>query len=145
MKDSNQFHAVCLDTYPPCVYMTDVSHRIAAIVHGYNKNAGETCVSITVTIGWFIQRRFAYLLNWKPIFRWHIHSMPDQMFAFICWKKKSDDLWPCWLPSFHAMRTTKGNSFVAFQSIIWIKYRKRWVAHFESTETVEIDLIVCRL
>lgn len=45
MKDSNQFHAVCLDTYPPCVYMTDVSHRIAAIVHGYNKNAGETCVS----------------------------------------------------------------------------------------------------
>lgn len=46
MKDSNQFHAVCLDTYPPCVYMTDVSHRIAAIIHGYNKNAGETCVSV---------------------------------------------------------------------------------------------------
>lgn len=39
MKESNQFHAVCLDTYPPCVYMNDVSHSVAALVHKYNDDA----------------------------------------------------------------------------------------------------------
>jgi len=45
MQDSNQFHAVCLDTYPPCVYMNDVSHGIANLIHTINKIAGRTLVS----------------------------------------------------------------------------------------------------
>lgn len=44
MKDSNQFHAICLDTYPPCVYMNDVSHSIADLVHNINKAAGKNIV-----------------------------------------------------------------------------------------------------
>lgn len=36
MIDSNQFHAVCLDSYPPIKYMNDVSHKIANLVHVYN-------------------------------------------------------------------------------------------------------------
>lgn len=40
MKDSNQFHAICLDTYPPCTYMNDVSHAIVDMVHTYNKFMG---------------------------------------------------------------------------------------------------------
>lgn len=36
MEDSNQFHAVCLDTFPPCVYMNDTSHAITDLVHTYN-------------------------------------------------------------------------------------------------------------
>lgn len=36
MRDSNQFHAVCLDTTPPCVYMNDTSHSIANFIHVYN-------------------------------------------------------------------------------------------------------------
>lgn len=36
MKDSNQFHAVCLDTYPPCTYMNDISHAITNLLHSYN-------------------------------------------------------------------------------------------------------------
>lgn len=40
MKDSNQFHAVCLDTYPPCTYMNDVSHAIVDLVHAYNESHG---------------------------------------------------------------------------------------------------------
>lgn len=45
MKDSNQFHAVCLDTYPPCVYMNDVSHSIVKFVHEYNRVCNEVKVS----------------------------------------------------------------------------------------------------
>ena len=40
MKDSNNLHAVCLDTYPPCVYMSDVSHAAVALVHKINEVCG---------------------------------------------------------------------------------------------------------
>jgi diphosphomevalonate decarboxylase len=36
MKDSNQMHAVCLETYPPCIYMNDTSHLIVDLIHSYN-------------------------------------------------------------------------------------------------------------
>ncbi|KAJ2709186.1 diphosphomevalonate decarboxylase, partial [Coemansia spiralis] len=36
MQDSNQFHAVCLDTYPPISYMNDTSRAIVALVHAFN-------------------------------------------------------------------------------------------------------------
>jgi len=36
MQDSNQFHAVCLDTYPPIFYMNDTSRAIIRLVTAYN-------------------------------------------------------------------------------------------------------------
>lgn len=45
IKESNQFHAICLDTYPPCVYMNDQSHNIAHFIHKYNDKAGAVRVS----------------------------------------------------------------------------------------------------
>lgn len=41
MRDSNQFHAVCLDTYPPCVYLNQTSHEIINFVHDYNEACGQ--------------------------------------------------------------------------------------------------------
>lgn len=37
MADSNQFHAVCLDTEPPIFYLNDVSRSIIALVTEYNR------------------------------------------------------------------------------------------------------------
>lgn len=62
MKDSNQFHAVCLDSYPPLVYMNDVSHKIAAVVHEYNKYQNATKVSKT-NCTHFIRFIFLYLFS----------------------------------------------------------------------------------
>ena len=51
MRDSNQFHSVCADTYPPIFYMNDVSRQIVRIAHAYNKWAGETRVAYTYDAG----------------------------------------------------------------------------------------------
>lgn len=37
MKDSNQFHAVCLDTFPPIFYLNDVSRSIIHIISELNR------------------------------------------------------------------------------------------------------------
>lgn len=57
MKDSNQFHAVCMDSYPPLVYMNDVSHKISSLVHMYNKQNNAAKVSrkmLTLTISFIL-------------------------------------------------------------------------------------------
>lgn len=41
MKDSNQFHAVCLDTYPPIFYLNQTSKRIIHIIHTLNDLAAK--------------------------------------------------------------------------------------------------------
>ncbi|CAB4065700.1 MVD [Lepeophtheirus salmonis] len=39
MKDSNQFHAICMDTYPPNPYLNDTSHSVSSLVC-YTYDAG---------------------------------------------------------------------------------------------------------
>lgn len=36
MRDSNQFHSVCLDTFPPIFYLNDTSRGIIQLIHEYN-------------------------------------------------------------------------------------------------------------
>jgi diphosphomevalonate decarboxylase len=36
MADSNQFHSICLDTYPPIFYLKEVSAKIIHLVHAFN-------------------------------------------------------------------------------------------------------------
>ncbi|KAL7537361.1 hypothetical protein ACHAWF_005739 [Thalassiosira exigua] len=51
MMDSNQFHATCLDTYPPIFYMNDVSRSVVQMVHRYNEWAGEIRAAYTFDAG----------------------------------------------------------------------------------------------
>jgi diphosphomevalonate decarboxylase len=37
MVDSNQFHAACLDTYPPIFYLNNISQRVITLVHALNQ------------------------------------------------------------------------------------------------------------
>uniref|UniRef100_A0A4W3IWT2 Diphosphomevalonate decarboxylase n=1 Tax=Callorhinchus milii TaxID=7868 RepID=A0A4W3IWT2_CALMI len=51
MKESNQFHATCLDTFPPIFYLNNISRRIINLVHKYNSHHGETRVAYTFDAG----------------------------------------------------------------------------------------------
>ncbi|XP_041654963.1 diphosphomevalonate decarboxylase [Cheilinus undulatus] len=51
MKDSNQFHATCLDTYPPIFYLSSVSQQVINMVHRYNRHYGETRLAYTFDAG----------------------------------------------------------------------------------------------
>jgi diphosphomevalonate decarboxylase len=44
MKDSNEMHAICLDTYPPCIYMNDISNNIVNLIHSYNDAVNDVKV-----------------------------------------------------------------------------------------------------
>ncbi|KCZ75626.1 diphosphomevalonate decarboxylase [Anncaliia algerae PRA109] len=37
MRDSNEIHALCLDSFPPIFYLNENSHKVIDIVHGINK------------------------------------------------------------------------------------------------------------
>ncbi|KAF5914307.1 hypothetical protein HPG69_013092 [Diceros bicornis minor] len=49
MKDSNQFHATCLDTFPPISYLSDTSRRIIHLVHCFNAHHGQTKARVAYT------------------------------------------------------------------------------------------------
>lgn len=82
MQDSNQFHAVCLDTFPPCVYMNDISHVIVEMVHAYNEfyKTNKVRKLLTIYFGFYIYQVFINII------RLHIHLMLDQMPVYLCKK-----------------------------------------------------------
>ncbi|PSS04980.1 Diphosphomevalonate decarboxylase [Actinidia chinensis var. chinensis] len=49
--DSNQFHAVCMDTCPPIFYMNDTSHRIISCVEKWNRSEASPQVAYTFDAG----------------------------------------------------------------------------------------------
>jgi len=51
MQDSNQFHATCLDTYPPIFYLNDISRMIIRIVHVINGFYGHVKAAYTFDAG----------------------------------------------------------------------------------------------
>lgn len=51
MKDSNNFHAVCRDSFPSINYMNDTSNFIQKCVNQINSKSGKTIVNI-INIVW---------------------------------------------------------------------------------------------
>lgn len=51
MQDSNQFHAICLDTYPPIFYLNETSRQVMKICHLINSFMGKNKLAYTFDAG----------------------------------------------------------------------------------------------
>lgn len=51
MRDSNNLHAACLDTWPPTFYMNDTSRAAVRAVHDLNRATGRTICAYTFDAG----------------------------------------------------------------------------------------------
>jgi len=51
MRDSNSFHATCLDTYPPIMYLNEYSKAAIRAVQMINEGAGKTLAAYTFDAG----------------------------------------------------------------------------------------------
>ncbi len=51
MRDSNNLHSVMLDTWPPIIYLSDVSKNIIYKIHELNDAAGEPVAAYTFDAG----------------------------------------------------------------------------------------------
>lgn len=51
MRDSNSFHAVCLDSWPPIHYLNDVSRAAMKVVAAINERAGKVVAAYTFDAG----------------------------------------------------------------------------------------------
>lgn len=49
MMESSQFHAVCMDTYPPVIYLNEQSKHLIDLVHAYNKIDGDENMKVAYT------------------------------------------------------------------------------------------------
>ncbi|CAF1181527.1 unnamed protein product [Adineta ricciae] len=49
MMDSSQFHAVCMDTYPPVIYLNEQSKHLIDLVHAYNETDENGAMKVAYT------------------------------------------------------------------------------------------------
>lgn len=94
MKDSNSFHATCLDSYPPIFYMNDTSKNIINLVHRINEYYNETIVAYTFDAG-------------PNAVLYYLKQNEDKLFSIIyeIFKDVSG-----WLPKYNEQELTKYRS-----------------------------------
>lgn len=93
MKDSNSFHATCLDTFPPIFYMNDTSKKIIKLCHQINAFYNETVVAYTFDAGpnavlYYLkeneQKLFAFIYKtFNKVSGWEIKFSSEELAQFI--------------------------------------------------------------
>ena len=68
MKDSNELHAICMDSYPPIRYINDEGFRIIEKLHDFNKDGVKAAYSFDAGTNPFIITLECYFKEVKELF-----------------------------------------------------------------------------
>ncbi|KAL3231368.1 Diphosphomevalonate decarboxylase [Nakaseomyces bracarensis] len=93
MRDSNSFHATCLDSYPPIFYINDTSKKVIKLCHLINEFYGETIVAYTYDAGpnsvlYYLEENeeklFAFIYKlFSNVEGWENKYSKDQLDSFL--------------------------------------------------------------
>lgn len=100
MRESNELHALCLDTWPPAVYLNETSFAIINFVHAVNAKAGRCVVIKAHNLTYFgpylvllhpvpaVRARFSFFLthpcHWDRVPQGDNHSGDIPTSAMVC-------------------------------------------------------------
>jgi diphosphomevalonate decarboxylase len=109
MKDSNSFHSVCMDTYPPLFYLNDKSKEIIQLVNQFNsveKDSDELKVAYSFDAG---PNAFLFVLDE------HLNELLFLVYTlYFCITTVSEEEW---LTKYLVASKSIGSTSVYFNSI----------------------------
>ncbi|XP_075246072.1 uncharacterized protein LOC142339727 [Convolutriloba macropyga] len=87
MKESNQLHAICLDTYPPIRYLNTQSFELIDTIHAFNDHYGNVLASYSFDAG---ANAFVFFEEQsKPkLYSWLLHVFPQCNLQLDDWSEQ---------------------------------------------------------
>jgi diphosphomevalonate decarboxylase len=93
MQDAMQFHAVCMDTWPPIIYLNDFSTWIIKLIHFYNNESSNDAYKLAYTFDAgphpvILCSDQKSMLEFTSLFQYLTKQNGDHSISFLGWDQE---------------------------------------------------------